>query len=105
MEITSQTKPSSATWGRDAAYDNHATHRNKEAAKALREHGCWFLYLPPCSPDLYPIEQAFSKVKAHLRRIGARTFTEVFDAISGICDPYDPTECWNYFRATVYVSG
>lgn len=49
--------------------------------RALRDHGCWFLYLPPYSPDLNPIQQAFSKLKAHLRRIGARTFTEVFDAI------------------------
>ena len=75
--------------------DNLATHRNKQAAQALRDHGCWFLYLPPYSPDLNPIEQAFSKLKAHLRRIGARTFTEVFEAISAICDLYDPTECWN----------
>ena len=50
--------------------DNLATHRNVEATRALRDHGCWFLYLPPYSPDLNPIEQAFSKLKAHLRRIG-----------------------------------
>ena len=45
--------------------DNLATQRNKETAKALREHGCWFLYLPPYSPDLNPIEMAVSKLKAH----------------------------------------
>ncbi|SFU19018.1 IS630 family transposase [Sedimentitalea nanhaiensis] len=73
--------------------DNLATHRNKEAAQALRDHGCWFLYLPPYSPDLNPIEQAYSKLKAHLRRIGARTFTEVFGAIGSLCDLYDPKEC------------
>ncbi|SFU98739.1 Transposase [Aliiroseovarius crassostreae] len=66
--------------------DNLAPHRNKEAAQALRDHGCWFLYLPPYSPDLNPIEQAYSKLKAHLRRIGARTFTEVFDTIGSICE-------------------
>ena len=44
--------------------DNRATQRNKEAAEALREHGCWFLYLTPYSPDLKPIEQAFSNSKA-----------------------------------------
>jgi transposase len=75
--------------------DNLATHRNKEAAQALRDHGCWFLYLPPYSPDLNPIELAFSKLKAHLRRIGARTFTDVFQAVGTICDLYDPIECWN----------
>jgi len=85
--------------------DNLATHRNKEAAQALRDHGCWFLYLPPYSPDLNPIEQAFSKLKAHLRKIGARTFTEVFEAIGAICDLYDPAECWNYFKAAGYVAG
>jgi transposase len=61
--------------------DNLATHRNNEATQALRDHGCWFLYLPPYSPNLNPIEQAFSKLKAHLRRIGARTFTDVFQVI------------------------
>jgi transposase len=73
--------------------DNLATRRNKEAAESLRAHGCWFLYLPPSSTDLNPIEQAFSKLKAHLRRIGARTFTDVFDAIGTICDLYHPQEC------------
>lgn len=85
--------------------DNLATHRNKEAAAALKAHGCWFLYLPPYSPDLNPIELAFSKLKAHLRRIGARSFTSVFEAIAEICHLYDQTECCNYFQAAGYVSG
>lgn len=84
--------------------DNLATHRNKEAQAALRDHGCWFLYLPPYSPDLNPIEQAFSKLKAHLRRIGARTFTELFNAIGEVCDLFTPQECWNYFRDAGYAS-
>ena len=49
--------------------DNLATHRNKKAAQALRDHACWFLDLPPHSPDLNPIEQAFSKLKVHLRQM------------------------------------
>jgi transposase len=53
--------------------DNLATHKNVEAEKAMRSAGCWFLFLPPYSPDLNPIEMAFSKLKAHLRRIGAHT--------------------------------
>ena len=56
--------------------DNLATHRNVEAAEAIRAAKCWFLYLPPYSPDLNPIEQAFSKLKAQLRKIGARTFDD-----------------------------
>ncbi|MCP5085531.1 MAG: IS630 family transposase, partial [Rhodobacteraceae bacterium] len=74
-------------------------------AEALRKAGCWFLFLPPYSPDLNPIEQAFSKLKAHLRRIGARSFTQVFQAIAEICDLYTPKECWNYLRDAGYVSG
>ena len=62
------------------------------------------MFLPPYSPDLNPIEMAFSKLKAHLRRIGARTFTERFNAIAEICDLYTQQECWNYFKAAGYVS-
>ena len=68
--------------------DNLATHRNKDAEAAMRAAGCWFLFLPPYSPDLNPIEMAFAKLKAQLRRIGARTFTQMFDAIAEICDLY-----------------
>ena len=48
--------------GTVVSLDNLATHRNVEAAKAVKQAGCWFLYLPPYSPDLNPIEQAFSKI-------------------------------------------
>ena len=85
--------------------DNLATHKNTEAANALRKAGCWFLFLPPYSPDLNPIEMAFSKLKAHLRRIGARTFTDMFNALREICGLYSSDECWNYFKAAGYVSG
>lgn len=91
--------------GTAVVLDNLATHRNKEATAALKAHGCWFLYLPPYSPDLNPIELAFSKLKAHLRRIGARSFTAVFQAISDICEMYSAQECWNYFLAAGYASG
>ena len=64
----------------------------------LRGHGCWFLFLPPYSPNLNPIDRAFPKLTAHLRRIGARSSTELFDALSEICDLYTPQEWWNYFR-------
>jgi len=73
--------------------DNLAPHKNATAAKAMRKAGCWFLFLPPYSADLSPIELAFSKLKAHLRRIGARTFTDMFKALSEICELYTPDEC------------
>jgi len=59
-------------------------HKNAEAANAVRKARCWFLFLPPYSPDLKPIEMARSKLKAHLRRIGARTFTDLFNAIAEV---------------------
>jgi transposase len=85
--------------------DNLATHRNKDAAQALRDNGCWFLYLPPYSPDLNPIEMAFSKLKAHLRRIGARTFDQMFSALTEVCDLFTSRECWNYFCEAGYGLG
>jgi len=72
---------------------------------ALREVGCWFLYLQPYSPDLNPIEMAFSKLKAHLQRIGARTFDQMFDVLTEICDFFTPDECWNFFCTAGYASG
>ena len=85
--------------------DNLATHRNVKAAEAISQAGCWFLYLPPYSPDLNPIEMAFSKLKANLRKIGARTFTDLFAALGDVCQMFTPNECWNYFQAAGYVAG
>ena len=72
-----------------------------------KAHGCRFLFLPACSPDLNPIEMAFPKPKAHLRRIGARTFDQLIEAIGDIgdiCDLFTPDECWNFFHAAGYTS-
>jgi len=82
--------------------DNLATHYNKQASKILHQHGCWFLYLPPYSPDLNPIEMAFSKLKSYLRKAGARSFDAIFNAISDICEMFSPQECRNYFTASGY---
>jgi transposase len=84
--------------------DNLSTHKSPRAAGALRQRQSWFLFLPPYSPDLNPIEQAFSKLKAHLRRIGARTYDDLIAAIGDVCALFDPTECRNFFRAAGYVS-
>ncbi len=84
--------------------DNLSTHKSPRAAEALKQSKSWFLFLPPYSPDLNPIEQAFSKLKAHLRRISARTYDELIAAIGNICDLFDPTECWNFFKAAGYAS-
>lgn len=83
--------------------DNLSSHKSAKAREVLRERGAWFLFLPPYSPDLNPIEMAFSKLKAHLRRIGARTITELHEAVGDICDLYEPQECWNYLKAAGYA--
>ena len=84
--------------------DNLSTQKNEQAAAALRRRGCWFLFLPPYSPDLNPIEQAYSKLKAHLRRIGARTFDTLINAIGEVCDLFTPEECRSFFRHAGYAS-
>src|SRR5690606_5623484 len=76
--------------------DNLSSHKSEKAKAILKERGAWLLFLPPYSPDLNPIEMAFAKLKAHLRRIGARTVDALWRAIGNICDLYSPEECWNY---------
>jgi transposase len=82
--------------------DNLAAHKSKKAEDILRAKGAWLLFLPPYSPDLNPIEMAFSKLKAHLRRIAARTIDDLWKAIGDICTLFTPEECSNYFRAAGY---
>jgi len=84
--------------------DNLSSHKSQKAAAILKERGAWFLFLPPYSPDLNPIEMAFAKLKAHLRRIGARTIGALWEAVGGIRELYSPDECWNYLKHAGYVS-
>ena len=84
--------------------DNLSVHKSAKAKAALRARGAWMLFLPQYSPDLNPIEMAFSKLKAHLRKAAARNFEDLIDAIGDICGLYQPEECWNYFKAAGYAS-
>jgi len=84
--------------------DNLAVHKSEKAAQILRDHGCWLLHLPPYSPDLNPIEMFFAKLKAYLRKIGARTLDQLLQAIGSICDMVTPDECWNYFIKAGYAA-
>ncbi|MCA1674408.1 MAG: IS630 family transposase [Actinobacteria bacterium] len=61
------------TPGQLVIWDNLSVHKSATAARLITERGCHLLFLPPYSPDFAPIEQAFSKLKTHLRRTGART--------------------------------
>jgi len=61
------------------------------------------LYLPrPYSPDLNPIEQAFAKLKALLRKTAARSVDALWDAIGKILDDFKPEECANYLANAGY---
>ncbi len=82
--------------------DNLSSHKNPKAAEILKDVGAWFLFLPPYSPDFNPIEMAFSKLKAHLRKACARTYDQVWKSIGKICDLFIPQECMNYFKAAGY---
>lgn len=84
--------------------DNLGVHKSGKAAQCLKQKGAWFLFLPAYSPDLNPIEQAFAKIKAHLRKAEARTFDALWRALGEICDLFEPQECWNFLKAAGYVS-
>lgn len=84
--------------------DNLVVHKSPKAAQALKARGAWFLFLPPYSPDLNPIEMAFSKLKALLRKAQARNFDDLFKALGDICAQFSETECWNFFKAAGCVS-
>jgi len=82
--------------------DNVAFHKSEKVKATIKERGAWLLFLPPYSPDLNPIEMAFSKLKALLRKYAARTYEAITDALGQICDLYSINECRNYFKAAGY---
>jgi transposase len=84
--------------------DNLSSHKSEKAAAILKERGAWFLFLPPYSPDLNPIEMAFAKLKAHLRKAQARTIEALWQTVGSICELYSPDECWNYLQHAGYVA-
>jgi transposase len=83
--------------------DNLSSHKSERAKAILKERGAWFVFLPPYSPDLNPIEMAFAKLKAHLRRIKARSIDDLWRAVGNICDLYTPDECWNFLKHAGYA--
>ena len=82
--------------------DNLAAHKSERAENSVRAKGAWLLFLPPYSPDLNPIEMAFSKLKSWLRKTAARTIDELWKAIGNICSLFTEEECSNYFTAAGY---
>jgi transposase len=82
--------------------DNLATHKVDGVRQAIEEAGGRILYLPPYSPDFNPIEKAFAKLKALLRKAAARTRDDPWDAIGHAIDAFTPNECRNLFAACGY---
>jgi transposase len=82
--------------------DNLGSHRSDKIRQAIEAHGATMLYLPKYSPDLNPIENAFAKLKAALRRAAARSTEALWTCIGQIIGTYTPRECANYFRAAGY---
>jgi transposase len=84
--------------------DNLSVHKSAKAEAAIRACGARVLFLPQYSPDLNPIEMAFSKLKAHLRAAAARLPELLIAALGHVCGMFPPNECQNYFKAAGYAS-
>jgi len=82
--------------------DNLGSHKGPAVRDAIEAVGATLLYLPPYSPDFNPIENAFAKLKALLRKAAERTVDDLWDAIADLIDLFTPQECANYFKAAGY---
>lgn len=82
--------------------DNLPAHKIAGARQAIEAAGAGLLYLPPHSPDFNPIEQAFAKLGALLRKAAARTVDALWAAIASVLDAFPPEECANYFTNSGY---
>ena len=82
--------------------DNLPAHKGNDVRRAIEAAGATLRYLPPYSPDLNPIENAFAKLKAILRKAAARTIDQLWDAIRDALPQFTPSECANYFSAAGY---
>jgi transposase len=83
--------------------DNLACHKRAEAVRAVERAGATVAFLPPYSPDLNPIELAFSKLKATLRRREERTVEGLWAALGESLDWFPPDECRRYLRHAGYT--
>ncbi len=82
--------------------DNLPAHKSAAVRHAIEAAGAQRRFLPPYSPDFNPIEMAFSKLKAFLKRVAARTINDLWDAIAQAVDILTPNQCRNFFTAAGY---
>jgi transposase len=83
--------------------DNLPAHKNQKVRRIIEAAGAQLRYLPPYSPDLNPIEQAFAKLKAHLRKAAERSIAALWDRIGYTLDTFSPEECQNFFNHLGYA--
>jgi len=89
--------------GDTVVMDNLSSHKSEEVREIIEAAGAKLLYLPPYSPDFNPIEQAFAKLKAHLRAAAERSIPALWGRIGFILDAFPPDECQNFFTHAGYV--
>lgn len=82
--------------------DNLRTHKVDGVREAVEAAGAHVRYLPAYSPDFNPIEMAFSRLKAALRKGAARSVTALVKLIGKLVNSFAPDECANYFRHAGY---
>jgi transposase len=82
--------------------DNLPSHKVAGVREAIEARGATLIYLPPYSPDLNPIEQAFAKLKALLRKAAPRTVDALWKVIGQSLSAFSPGECANYLAAAGY---
>ena len=82
--------------------DNLGSHKGPAVRAAIEAAGAWLLFLPPYSPDFNPIEMAFSKLKALLRKAAERTIEGLWSTIGRLVDAVTPDQCANFFAAAGY---
>ncbi len=88
--------------GQMVIMDNLSIHKGKKVRQLIEARGCQVLFLPPYSPDLSPIEEAFSKIKAFLRRVGARTREALQEALEQALLTITETDASGWFRHCGY---
>ncbi len=82
--------------------DNLSSHKGPRVREMIEAAGAQLRYLPPYSPDFNPIENAFAKLKALLRKARERTMDGLWSTIGTAIDLFSPQECENYFAAAGY---
>jgi transposase len=82
--------------------DNLPAHKVAGVRQAIEAAGAILLYLPPYSPDFNPIKNAFSKLKAHVRKVAVRTVETLEAAVATALRTFEPAECANFFAHAGY---